>query len=145
MILVGDRWVQLGQRLMRIHTLPRTSAYTPQLEDWGPDVSTLNGMRTMFKSFARGHITTITDDWTIVVPYRDSHPSSGTTTFLAMGPLADQGVPSSRVESQIADTASSRPWDGDEPPLSICVDAAPLCAVLIESGAGETQVDACTR
>ena len=36
----------------------------------------------------------------------------------------DQDVPSAKVEAQIADMASPRPWDGDEPPLSIYVDAA---------------------
>ena len=88
-----------------------------------------------FKLFARGHITTTTDEWTTVVPTRDSHPRTGITTFLTMDPPADQDVPSSRVESQIADMASSRPWAGGEPPQSIYVDGRHSRAVLMVSGA----------
>ena len=40
-----------------------------------------------------------------------------------MDPPADRDVPSGKVEAQIADMASSRPWAGDAPPMSIYVDA----------------------
>ena len=34
----GDRWFQMGKHWMRIHAFPRDAAYTPQLEDVGPDL-----------------------------------------------------------------------------------------------------------
>ena len=124
--LAGNRRVQVGRRWMRIRALPRTIAYIPQLEDGGPDVSTLNGMRLTFESFGRGHIDTITDDWITMIPDADPRPWIGTTTFLTADLPVDQDVPSDKVEAQIADMASSRPWDRGEPPMSIYVDAAPF-------------------
>ena len=116
--------VQLGRHLLRIHVLPRITADTPQLEDGGPDVLTLNGMRGTFKSFENGHIHTTVDDWTVATPDDDPHLWTGTTMCLTAGSPVGQDVSSERVQAQIADMASPRPWDGDGRPTSIYVDAA---------------------
>ena len=116
MVLVGDKRVQLGRRWMRIHVIPRTSAHTPQLEDGGPDIATLKGARITFKSSVGGHVDTIADDWTAYALDEDARPWVGTTTFLTMDMPDARVVPSAKVEAQLADVASSRPWDGDEPP-----------------------------
>ena len=55
---------------------------------------------------------------------------TGTTTFLTVDSPARTEADSQpealpeRVKAQIADMASSRPWGGDEPPMSIYVDPA---------------------
>ncbi|MFM7984642.1 MAG: hypothetical protein ACKPKO_35495, partial [Candidatus Fonsibacter sp.] len=59
----GDHWVQVGQHWMRVHALPRTRDYFPQLEEGGPDVSLLIGQRIIFKSFVGGGTETINDDY----------------------------------------------------------------------------------
>ena len=48
---------------MRIHELPRTSMYIPQLEGEGPELSTLVNNGITFKSYADGGVYHITDDW----------------------------------------------------------------------------------
>ena len=58
----GDRWVRLGRHWMRVHTVPRNTAYIPQLEEDGPDLSTLLDVRITCKSYDRGHVETITDE-----------------------------------------------------------------------------------
>ena len=45
----GDRWVRLGRHWIRVHTVPRTTVYTPQLEEDGPDLPTLLDVRITFK------------------------------------------------------------------------------------------------
>ena len=59
----GDRWVQMGRHWVRIHVIQRDAVYTPQLEEGGPDLSTLPDARITFKSYLRGRTVTITDDW----------------------------------------------------------------------------------
>ena len=49
-----DHWVMIGKHWMRIHILPRTRDYFPQLEEGGPDISILIGQRMSFKSFVGG-------------------------------------------------------------------------------------------
>ena len=78
----GDRWVRLGRHWMRVHTLPRNMACAPQLEEDGPDLSTLLDVRITFKSYDRGHIDTITDEWKSGVPDEEQCLWTGTTTFL---------------------------------------------------------------
>ena len=91
-IPAGDRWAQLGKHWMRIHTLPRSTAYSPQLEDGGPDVSALNGIRITCKSFARGHVDTINDDWRTAASDSNSYHWTDATTRLTEDPPADQDV-----------------------------------------------------
>ena len=45
----GDRRVRLGRHWIRVHTVPRTTVYTPQLEEDGPDLPTLLDVRITFK------------------------------------------------------------------------------------------------
>ena len=45
----GDRWVQMGRHWMRIHAMPRNAVYTPQLEEGGPDLSTLTDARITWR------------------------------------------------------------------------------------------------
>ena len=54
---------KVGKALVRIHTVPRNTAYIPQLEEDGPDLSTLLDLRITFKSYDRGYDDTITDEW----------------------------------------------------------------------------------
>ena len=63
MVPHGDSWFQMGTHWMRIHVIPRAAVSTPQLEDGGPDLSTLTDTRITFKPFLDGHTTTISDDW----------------------------------------------------------------------------------
>ena len=49
-----DHWVMMGKHWMRIHILPRTRDYFPQMEEGGPDVSLLTGRRIIFRSFVGG-------------------------------------------------------------------------------------------
>ena len=79
---VGDRWVKLGRHWMRIHTVPRNMVYTPQLEEDGPDLSTLLHVRITFKSYDRGHIDTITDVWKPVCLTRNNAHGRGRQRFL---------------------------------------------------------------
>ena len=51
----GDGWVEMGKHLTRLHVVPRNTAYTPQLEDGGPELSTLVGPRITFKSYLNGN------------------------------------------------------------------------------------------
>ena len=46
----GDRWIHMCRHWMRIHVIPRDAAYTPQLEDGGPDLSSLTDTRITCKS-----------------------------------------------------------------------------------------------
>ena len=108
--------------------MPRNAAYIPQLEDGGPELSTALGIRSAVKSYALCHLDSVTDDWNTAAPDEEPYPRTGTTTFSTIGPSANQetdvrpeALPE-RVEAQIADMASSRPWDGDVPPVSIYVD-----------------------
>ena len=80
----GDRWVKLGKHWMRVHTLPRNMAYTPQLEEDGPDLSTLLDTRITFKSYDNGHIDSVTDAWMSGGPDVDPCSWTGTTTFLTV-------------------------------------------------------------
>ena len=89
-LLAGDRWVKLGKHWMRIHTIPRASGLIPQLEEGGPDLSTLLGMRITFKPYARGHVDTIADDWKSVAPDEERYSWTGTTTFLIVDPSPNQ-------------------------------------------------------
>ena len=57
----GDRWAKLGKHWMRIDTFPRNMAYAPQLEEDGPDLSTLLDTRITFKSYDNGRIDSVTD------------------------------------------------------------------------------------
>ena len=59
----GDRWTTFGQHWMRIHELPRTSMYIPQLEGEGPELSTLVNNGITFKSYDDGGVYYLTDDW----------------------------------------------------------------------------------
>ena len=59
----GDCWLQMGKHWLRIHVIPRDTAYTPQLEDSGPDLSTLTDTRISFTFFLDGHTSVVTDDW----------------------------------------------------------------------------------
>ena len=101
-----------------------------QLEDGVPELSTLLGTRITFKLYSTGEIDNITDDWNTAALLEETESWRGTTTFLTIDapvwPEAEslpEAVPE-RVKAQIADVASSRPWDGDEPPMSIYVDPA---------------------
>ena len=67
---------------------------------------------------------TIIDDCSATTPDVDPRSWTGPTTFLTAGSQVGQDVSSDRVEAQLADMASSRPWGGDQPPVSIYVDAA---------------------
>ena len=81
---VGDRWVRLGRHWVRVHTVPRHTAYTPQLEEDGPDRSTLLDVRITFKSYDRRRVDTITDEWKSGVPGEEQCSWTGTTTFLTV-------------------------------------------------------------
>ena len=59
----GDRWTTFGQHWMRIHELPRTSMYIPQLEGEGPELSTLVNNGITFKFYDHGGVYYLTDDW----------------------------------------------------------------------------------
>ena len=113
---------------MRLHTLPRQTMDIPPLEDGGPELSALLGARMTFKSYSTGEIDNVTDDWSTAALMEEADTWTGTTTFLTVdGPVwPDTEGPSEtvldKVRAQIADMASSRPWDGDEPPMSIYVD-----------------------
>ena len=65
---------------MCVHTVPLNTAYIPQLEEDGPDLSTLLDVRLSFKSYDRGHVDTITDDWRSGVPDEERCPGTGTTS-----------------------------------------------------------------
>ena len=76
--------------------IPRDAVYTPQLEDGGPDLSTLTDTRITVKSFLGGHTLTITDDWRSALVDDDSSPWMGTTTFLvstSAGSVDSKDVP----------------------------------------------------
>ena len=113
---------------MRIHTVPRHSAYIPQLEEDGPDLLTLLGIRITFKSYGRGHVDTTTDDWKSAAPGEERYPWTGATTFLTVDPSPNQESDTSTEEvhdhsrRRLADMSSMRPWDGDEPPMTIYDD-----------------------
>ena len=51
----GDCWIQMGTHWMRIHATPRDRAYTPQLDEGGPDLSTLSVTRITARSFISRH------------------------------------------------------------------------------------------
>ena len=124
----GDRRVGLGKRWMRLRALPRNTMYTPPLEDGGPELSTLPGARMTFQSYSTGKIDNITDDWNTASLLEETDTWTGTTTFLTVDGLVwpdAEGLPEAvpeKVRVQIADMASSRPWDGDEPPMPFSVD-----------------------
>ena len=124
-LLAGDRWVKLGKHWMRIYTLPRNMAYIPQLEEDGPDLSTLLDTRITFKSYDNGRIDSVTDAWKSGVPDVEPCSWTGTTTFLTVDTPAQQEVESrsedevpEHARQRVFDMSSSRPWDGDEPPMS---------------------------
>ncbi|MFM7988461.1 MAG: hypothetical protein ACKPKO_55030, partial [Candidatus Fonsibacter sp.] len=77
-----DHWIQIGKHWMRVHVVPRTRDYFPQLEEGGPDISILTGQRIMFKSFVGGEIETISDDYLSSPERETTEPWTGTSTFL---------------------------------------------------------------
>ena len=70
--------------------MPRHSAYIPQLEEDGPDLLTLLGIRITFKSYDRGHVDTIADDWKSAAPDEERYPWTGATTFIYADPSPNQ-------------------------------------------------------
>ena len=127
----GDRWVRLGRHWMRVHTVPCNTAYTPQLEEDGPDLSMLLDVRITFKSYDRGHVDTITDEWKSGVPDEEQCSWTGTTTFLTVdlpphleSEVQSEGETPEHARQRLVDMSSSRPWDGDETPMSIYDDPA---------------------
>ena len=80
----GARWGRLGRHWMRIHSVPRNSAYIPQLEEDGPDLSTLLGIRITFKAYDRGHVDTSTDDWQSAATDEERYPWTGTILSLSI-------------------------------------------------------------
>ena len=115
---------------MPIHARPRNTVYIPPLEDGGPELYTLLGTCITFKSLFSGHVDTTIDDWNAAGPNEELEPWTGATTCLTVDRTAEPeagGQPEAlpeKVRTQIADMASSRPWAGDEPPMSIYVDLA---------------------
>ena len=61
---------------------PCDAVYMPQLEDGGPNLSTLTDTRITFKSLLDRHALTITDDWRNALVDDESSPWMGTTTLL---------------------------------------------------------------
>ncbi|MFM7982154.1 MAG: hypothetical protein ACKPKO_22830, partial [Candidatus Fonsibacter sp.] len=59
----ADHWVQVGKHWMRVHVVPRTRDYFPQLEEGGPDISLLTGQRMIFRSYVGGGTETVNDDY----------------------------------------------------------------------------------
>ena len=125
-LLAEDRWVTLGRHWMRIHIIPRMSASIPQLEEGGPDLSTLQGMRITFKSYDRGHVDTITDDWKSAAPDLERYPWTGTTTCLSvdLSPSQETDTRASEEEEvpeharrRLPAMSFMRPWGGDDPPV----------------------------
>ncbi|MFM7990455.1 MAG: hypothetical protein ACKPKO_65170, partial [Candidatus Fonsibacter sp.] len=41
---LADHWLSMGNHWMRIHVVPRTRDYFPQLEEGGADISLLRGV-----------------------------------------------------------------------------------------------------
>ena len=130
-LLAGDRWVKLGKHWMRIHTLPRNMAYIPQLEELRPDLATLLDTRITFKMYDKGRIDSVTDAWKSGVPDVEQCSWKGTTTFFTVDapPRHESGVRSEdevpeHARQRLVGMSSSRPWDGDEPPMSVYDDPA---------------------
>ena len=113
----GDHWIKMGKHWMSIHVFPREAAYTPQLEDGGPDLSILTGSRVTFTSYLDGRTVTITDDWRNVSHDDDSSLWMSKTTLLTStssgsddtsdGPVRDAD------KADVGDMTSPRPSDGD--------------------------------
>ena len=128
MVPHGERLLQMGKHWMRIHVIPRDAAYTPQLEDNGPDLSTLTDTRITLKSFLDGHTLTITDDWQSASVDSDRSPWMGTTTVLVS--TSARSADSIDVPVRVADNIDegdmmfSRPWDGNLPARSIFADSS---------------------
>ena len=126
----GDRWTKLGRHWMSHHELPRTSMYLPQLEGDGPELSTLVNNSITFKYYDDGGGDHITDDWRSSVPPLDSRDWTGTTIFFTSdsGMIGcddgSTGSSSSGTRPVDVDFSSSKPCDGEEPPLSIYADDA---------------------
>ena len=76
---------------------------------------------------------TITDDWKSVAPDEERYSWTGTITFLTIDPSPNQETDTGAREEEevpeharrrLADMSSIRPWDGDDPPMSIYYDPA---------------------
>ena len=98
---------------MRIHVIPRDAAYTPQLEDGGPDLLILTNTRITFKSYLDGRTLAITDVWRNVSHHDDSSPRIGKTTCLTItsAGISDSSDVPVRVadKAEVGDMISSRP------------------------------------
>ena len=92
---------------MCVHTVPLNTAYIPQLEEDGPDLSTLLDVRLSFKSYDRGHVDTITDDCRSGVPDEERYPWTGTTTFLTVDPSPNQES-DTRTDEEVPEHAQQR-------------------------------------
>ena len=90
--------------------------YTPQLEDGGPDSSTLIDTRITLNSIFDGRTDTFTDDWKKLPCDADGAPWMGTTTFLTSTSAGSGST--SEMSARVSDKAkvgymiSSRPWGG---------------------------------
>ena len=113
----GDSLFQMGKHWLRLHVVPRENAYSPHLEDGGPDLSTLVDTRVTFKSYLDGRTVASTDDWRNVPHDDDCSPWMGTATLLtstSSGSGDSSDVPFCVADkAYVGDVTSSRPWDGD--------------------------------
>ncbi|MFM7984527.1 MAG: hypothetical protein ACKPKO_34895, partial [Candidatus Fonsibacter sp.] len=112
----GDKCVPMGKHWMRLHVVPRTRDYFPQLEDGGPDASLLAGTRISFTSYLVGHTETVSDDYLAALYQEGVGEWVGTTTFLT-STSSVSGEPLDLPGRDQRDPAGddfmlSRPWDG---------------------------------
>ncbi|MFM7986414.1 MAG: hypothetical protein ACKPKO_44590, partial [Candidatus Fonsibacter sp.] len=106
-----DHWVVIGKHWMRVHILPRTRDYFPQMEEGGPDITLRTGQRTSFKSFVGGGIETVSDDY---LSSLEKETSESWTTSTASGSYSSDSVMPKTSIIDRDDFVSSRPWDGEK-------------------------------
>ena len=104
----------MGKHWTIIHVVSRNVAYTPQLEDGGPELSTLIDTRITYKTCLNGHTDTITDDWTQAPHDADGLQWMGSThvltsTSVGRGDVYNHPIPAVAINMGVM--VSSRPWD----------------------------------
>ena len=107
-------------------------------------------MRITFKSYALGHVDTVTDDWNTVAPDEEPHFWTDTTTFLTGGRPADPETDVQPEHCRKESKHESLTWHhhglGMETNLRcrFTWTVPLLCGELTGSGEGRTQLVACT-
>ena len=97
--------------------------YIPQLEDDGPEPSTLVNNRITFHVHENGRVDHLTDDWRSSAYPADSRCWTGTRIFFTTnsekigGDVGSSGSSGRGILLADIDISSLKPWGGEEPPL----------------------------